>query len=102
MYCPYCATRLAATATRCNACDHAVQPFDHAVVEAHRSRAAQIERWKRQRHQWGLLLVMGSLLVVHYVLPTMYAGQEISVQEGRKLGFIIDNKKDPFGVRSRD
>lgn len=63
MYCPYCATRLPTTATHCHACDRTVQLPGHPLVEADLHRVAQVERWKHQRHRWGLLLVMCSLLV---------------------------------------
>lgn len=68
MYCPRCAAHLAATATRCERCDLDVQGVAqllHATDQsiAHRSSAEQVQHWKQQRHGWGLLLVLCSLLV---------------------------------------
>ena len=72
MYCPRCATRLARTATRCHECALDVEPIARLLAHperpiastASRDRAAiVVERWRRQRHGWGLLLVMTSLLV---------------------------------------
>lgn len=72
MYCPRCATHLATTTTRCSACDLDL----HSIVEllshdrqtsashVHRHLATNpVQRWKQQRHGWGLLLILCSFLV---------------------------------------
>lgn len=65
MYCPQCATRLAATATRCHECNLDVQQIGQMLRHADpaQRRAGQVQRWKQQRRSLGTLLVMCSLLV---------------------------------------
>ncbi|HEY0604812.1 MAG TPA: hypothetical protein VGD58_17975 [Herpetosiphonaceae bacterium] len=63
MYCPQCATHLAATATRCHECNLDVQQIGRMLREPSTSLAGQMQRWKAQRRSLGTLLVMCSLLV---------------------------------------
>lgn len=70
MYCPHCATGLDGDLSRCTTCDRDLQlvvaalaagePTNTAGAAPH---SAQHERWRRQRHSFGLLLVLCSLLV---------------------------------------
>lgn len=68
MYCPQCATHLAATATRCHECHLDVQQIGRILRHEDRpdpatGLAGQVQRWKQQRSSLGTLLVMCSLLV---------------------------------------
>ncbi|HEU4328142.1 MAG TPA: hypothetical protein VFS21_33710 [Roseiflexaceae bacterium] len=69
MYCPHCAAHLAATDARCPRCDLDVRPiaqllsYARARTAEEQEAAARAQRWQRQRHSLGLLLVMCSLLV---------------------------------------
>lgn len=68
MYCPQCATHLAATATRCHECNLDVQRIGQILRREERPDpaagfAGQMQRWKQQRSSLGTLLVMCSLLV---------------------------------------
>ncbi len=70
MYCPHCAARLAATDARCPRCGLDVRPIAQLLWHHSQARAAEeqeaaarAQRWRRQRHSLGLLLVMCSLLV---------------------------------------
>lgn len=70
MYCPHCATWLDSGVSRCATCDCDLRPVVAALAGAAptatlgaQSRATQHERWRRQRHSLGLLLVLCSLLV---------------------------------------
>ena len=68
MYCPQCATQLAATATRCHECNLDVQRIGQILRHEERpdpatGMAGQVQRWKQQRGSLGTLLVMCSLLV---------------------------------------
>lgn len=68
MYCPQCATHLAATATRCHECNLDVRQIGQILRHEDRpdpatGMAGQVLRWKQQRSSLGTLLVMCSLLV---------------------------------------
>ena len=63
MYCPRCATHLAATTTRCSACDLDLQAMVQLLHRTNHPSASQARRWKQQRHGWGLLLILCSFLV---------------------------------------
>ncbi|HEY0738615.1 MAG TPA: hypothetical protein VGD69_27100 [Herpetosiphonaceae bacterium] len=65
MYCPQCATHLAATATRCHECNLDVQQIGRILRHAEPAAglAGQMQRWRAQRRSLGTLLVMCSLLV---------------------------------------
>lgn len=72
MYCPQCATPVAAPTTRCPTCDLDVQSIarmlgpdaTHRAPESSpRSAGPMATMWQHQRHALGLLLVLCSLLV---------------------------------------
>lgn len=71
MYCPQCATHLAATAARCHECNLDVLRIGQILRHEDRADlrdpairlAGQMQRWKEQRRSLGTLLVMCSLLV---------------------------------------
>jgi hypothetical protein len=70
MYCPHCATWHDGGVSRCTTCDRDLQPVVAALAAVEPTntanealRAAQHERWQRQRHSFGLLLVLCSLLI---------------------------------------
>ncbi len=75
MYCPRCASPLANQTARCRECGLDARPFAELLREdAHADRAAglrtlaaQLQRWNRQRHSLGLLLIMCSLLVACFI-----------------------------------
>lgn len=70
VYCPRCTTALEHAASYCSTCRLDVRPII-AILDADAStfayveqtRASRYRRWRRQRHELGLLLVFGSLLV---------------------------------------
>lgn len=71
MYCPRCANQLAANAQQCRECGLDVRPVAETLRQAQgqpgayaeRRAAGMATRWRKQRRQWGMLLIMSSLLV---------------------------------------
>jgi hypothetical protein len=70
MYCPHCAIWLDDDLSRCTTCDRDLRPVVAALAAGESTNAtgaargaAQHERWRHQRHSFGLLLVLCSLLV---------------------------------------
>ena len=76
MYCPRCASPLAEQTERCRECGLDARPFAELLREGARAGqgaaglhalAAQLQRWNRQRHSLGLLLILCSLLVACFI-----------------------------------
>ena len=69
MYCPYCATGLDDSVSRCPTCDRDLRPVVAALACGEQTasygqalRRSQDGRWRHQRRSIGLLLVLCSLL----------------------------------------